>query len=233
MKNDIDGVAFDLDGTLYPNYRLNLRLIPFILREFPLVWTFGKARDVLRDKIPGKLSPKTLPGEDFYDAQARHMGAFLKKDAAFIKEKTEKSIYRGWALHFKKIKTFPHVPETLEALRAAGLKLGLLSDFPPKQKLEHLDLAGFWDAVCCSEETGRLKPDPKPFGELARVMGLKPERLLYVGNSLAYDVMGAKNAGMKTALICSPPGGLLRGKGRNRADFVFHDYRQLGEYVLG
>jgi putative hydrolase of the HAD superfamily len=229
MKNNIDGIAFDLDGTLYPNYRFYIRLIPFILREFPLLWAFGKARDVLRGKIPGKTVQKApATGEDFYDAQARHMGAFLKKDMAFIKEQTERLIYRGWEPLFRKIKPFPHVRETLAAIRRGGLRMGLMSDFPPERKLEHLGLGGIWDAVCCSEQVGRLKPAPEPFEELARAMGLKPERLLYVGNSLSYDVIGAKKAGMKAALICSP----LQRKGRAEADFVFNDYRQLGEYML-
>jgi putative hydrolase of the HAD superfamily len=240
MNNNIDGVAFDLDGTLYPNYRLNLRLIPFILKELPLLVAFGRARDVLRGKIPGRAAPPTgaitgavFSGEGFYDTQARHMGAFLNKDAASVKERTEKLIYRDWVLHFKKIKPFPHVGETLKSLRAAGLKLGLLSDFPPEQKLEYLGLGGIWDAVCCSERIGQLKPAPAPFEELARAMGLTGERLLYVGNSLPYDVMGAQKTGMKAALICSPLSGLLLRKGRAPADFAFHDYRQLGKYVLG
>jgi putative hydrolase of the HAD superfamily len=226
MKNDIDGIAFDLDGTLYPNYRFYIRLIPFILKELPLLWAFGKARDVLRGKVKGKAAP--VEGDGFYDAQARHMGAFLKKDMAFIKEQTERLIYRGWEPLFKKIKPFSHVRETLAAIRRGGLKMGLMSDFPPERKLEYMGLGGIWDAICCSEQVGRLKPAPEPFEELARVMGLKPERVLYVGNSLSYDVIGAKKAGMKAALICSP----LRRKGRAQADFVFHDYRQLDEYVL-
>jgi putative hydrolase of the HAD superfamily len=75
---------------------------------------------------------------------------------------------------------------------------------------------------------GRLKPDPAPFLELAGSMGISPERLLYVGNSVSYDVKGARGAGMKTALI--------RPKWKKRlagaADFVFSDYRQLRDYVL-
>jgi putative hydrolase of the HAD superfamily len=132
------------------------------------------------------------------------------------------------------------VEETLKAIRGKGLKLGILSDFPPEQKIEYLGLGGIWDAICCSERVGRLKPAPESFVELARLMGLKPERLLYVGNSLSYDVVGAKKAGMQAALIRHPLGALRRQKGRPggdegyaQADFVFHDYRQLGEYVLG
>jgi putative hydrolase of the HAD superfamily len=63
-------------------------------------------------------------------------------------------------------------------------------------------------------------------------MGLPPEEILYVGNSFAYDVLGARKTGMKTAWVSS------RGKCRNggiggeKADFSFFDYRQLRDYML-
>jgi putative hydrolase of the HAD superfamily len=147
-----------------------------------------------------------------------------------IKEKTERLIYQGWAPIFKKVKPYAYAKETLTALRGRGLKLGILSDFPPEQKLENLGLAGFWDAVLCSERGGRLKPDPSPFLELAQSMELPPDRILYVGNSVSYDIIGAKQAGMKAALISS----FIKKRGRRSgdADFIFSDYRQLHDYVL-
>lgn len=211
-----------MDGTFYPNYRFYIRLLPFILREFKLLWALGKARTVLRS---------ACREGDFYDLQARIMGEFLKEEPAALKDRTERLIYRGWEPLFKKIKTYPHIRETLTALREGGLALGLLSDFPPDLKLKYLGLDSYWDAVICSETTNRLKPAPEPFMELARRMALPPERILYVGNSVSYDIIGAKQAGMKAALISSP----LRKCRRNRgnADFVFSDYRQLCGFVLG
>jgi putative hydrolase of the HAD superfamily len=61
-------------------------------------------------------------------------------------------------------------------------------------------------------------------------MELPPERILYVGNSVAYDIVGAKQAGLRAALVCSPLGKLSR-KARG-ADFAFSDYRQLRKFVL-
>jgi putative hydrolase of the HAD superfamily len=84
--------------------------------------------------------------------------------------------------------------------------------------------------VLCSELACRLKPDKKPFMELVRQMGLSPERILYVGNSVAYDIIGAKEAGLQAALVCCPLAALNRKKGG--ADFVFSDYRQLRKFVL-
>jgi putative hydrolase of the HAD superfamily len=235
VKNAIDGVAYDLDGTLYPNYRLNLALIPFLLREWPFLLAFGKARDIIRaaqeneTPVPaGTRGFKDAP--DFYTTQARLIAGILRAEPARIQEKTETLIYRGWEPLFKKIKLFPAVKETLGAFRDAGLRQGLLSDFPPERKLEHLGISAYWDAALCSERSGRLKPDPRPFWELADALGLPPERLLYVGNSLRYDIRGAKKAGMKTALISFSP--RFWGRRQGPADFIFHDYRQLLNYVL-
>lgn len=221
MRQDLDAVAFDLDGTLYPNYRFYFRLLPFIVREHKLLRAMGSARDTLRSAAQDGR---------FYDIQARIMADILKDDPEKIYTKTEQLIYRGWEPLFKKVRLFPYVHETLQAFRGNGLKLGLLSDFPPLKKLEYLGIAAYWDAVLCSEETGRLKPDPNPFLALSEALHVPPHRILYVGNSVEYDIKGAKNAGFKAALVQNPLA-LFTPK-VPEADFIFKDYRQLGRYVL-
>jgi len=213
-------VAFDLDGTLYPNYRLNVCLVPFILKEQRLLRAFGKARTILRKSGGGA-------GGDFYEEQAKITGEILGENSEKVKEKIEKLIYRGWEDHFKKIRLFPHVAETLDALRKNGITLGLLSDFPPETKLKNLGIFDCWDVIVCSEQVGYLKPDTASLLEMAKRMGAAPEQILYVGNSVSYDVIGAHKAGMKAALVSAMPF-LPSGK----ADFVFSDYRKLRDYVL-
>jgi putative hydrolase of the HAD superfamily len=224
-------LAFDLDGTLYPNYRFYIRLVPFVLREQRLLRAFGKARNRLRAG-EGKAE-----GGDFYERQARLMAEILKRPPEELKEQVRRLIYRGWEPVFKKIRLYPHVEETLRAVKAGGVKLGLLSDFPPEEKLKNLGISELWDTVLCSEIIGELKPDPLSFCELARRMGLPPEKILYVGNSFPYDVAGAKRAGMGAAWISfgrkhSPLKTGAETGSPPEADFVFSDYRQLSEYVL-
>jgi putative hydrolase of the HAD superfamily len=223
MRKDIDAVAFDLDGTLYPNIEFYGRLIPFVLKEHKLLRAMGKARDVLREE--------EHKGH-FYDHQARIMAEILKDDAASIKNKTEKLIYRGWEPIFRKVKLYNHVHETLKACKDSGLKIGLLSDFPPEIKLDYLGLNGYWDVVLCSEEVNHLKPDPAPFLKLAELFSVSAERILYVGNSISYDIMGAKGVGMKTALVKSLYKKIMSRKDGG-ADFVFTNYKQLYSYILG
>jgi putative hydrolase of the HAD superfamily len=230
MNRRFDGIAFDLDGTLYPNYRLNIRIIPLLvkLKEFPLLWAMGRARNRIR------ANPEAYPQKGFYEIQARLMAEILKEEPDVIQEKVAALIYRGWEPLFTRIAPFPRVRETLTALKKEGFKLGLLSDFPPETKLANMGLDGYWDTVLCSEVIGRIKPHPLPFLELARKMRLLPERILYVGNSIRYDISGAKGAGMKTALVTPLMATLLIRRFRlsGNADFVFSDYRQLSKYVL-
>jgi len=223
MLHGISAVAFDLDGTLYPTYRLNIRLLPFLCRHGRLIAALGKARTIIRHEQ--EQSPSfTMP--DFHQYQAQLTANLLYARPDEIKEKINNLIYRGWERHFSKIALYPHVRELLAELRAARLKLGLLSDFPPQAKLKNLGLADCWDVVLCSEDTGAIKPSIRPFRELAKALECPPEQILYVGNSRRYDATGGRRAGMKTALITR------RRVSKTMADFIFHDYRQLRDFVL-
>jgi putative hydrolase of the HAD superfamily len=232
MNRNFKAVAFDLDGTLYPEYRLNFRLIPFALSHGPLLAAFAQARNIIRkEQAAQNSSLKTtnyqLP-TNFYDLQAQITAKILKKPPELIKEKIDRLIYTGWTPFFTKIKLFPHAKEILDELRAEKIKIGLLSDFPTRVKLENLGLSGCWDVVLCSEDCGALKPARRPFEELARALDCPPEKILYVGNSRLYDAGGAKRAGMKTALKT----GLFTIKKPRNVDFAFRDYRILREYIL-
>ena len=218
-------LGFDLDGTLYPNLSFYSRLVPFLLKEQRLLRALNRARMRLRNT--------GAYGGDFYGLQARLMGEILNESPDKVRERTERLIYRGWEPLFKKIGLFPHVKETLDLFQKKGIKMGLLSDFPPETKLANLNISGYWDTVLCSEVIGKLKPDPASFLELARRMGAAPEEILYVGNSVSYDVEGARRAGMKTALVSSRwKKHSLSAAAPVPPDFVFFDYRQLCDYVL-
>jgi putative hydrolase of the HAD superfamily len=225
MLQGISAVAFDLDGTLYPNYRFNIRLLPFLCGHLRLMAAYGKARNIIRDEQ--EQSPSFIQ-PDFYDHQARIIAGLLGAEPEQTKEKINRLIYRGWEPYFSKIQLFPYVREFLSELRAEGLKLALLSDFPPETKLKNMGLAECWDAVLCSENTGALKPALRPFAELANAIGCPPEQVLYVGNSRQYDMAGAKRAGMKTALFTH----WFAYPGKTKPDFIFHSYRQLRNFVL-
>jgi putative hydrolase of the HAD superfamily len=228
LGRELKAVAFDLDGTFYPNYRLYQRLTGFIVKNPRFFLAFVSARRQLH-----RLERKTAPNTSFYDEQAALMAAILGHPPDRIKEKVDSLIYRGWDKRFAGIKPFPYVKETLAAFREAGLRLAVLSDFPPQQKIPMLGLDGMFESILSSEEAGALKPSAVPFAALRQSLNVNAGEILYVGNSAKYDIKGARQAGMKTALINKSIISTGYNPTTGGADFVFRNYRQLRNFVLG
>lgn len=228
MRAELDAVAFDIDGTLYPDFSLFARLLPFTLRNLSLMVNFGRIREEIRDwqvDHPGEIH------ENFLAYQAELLAERIGTTPERAAERLDTLIYKGWQPVFARVKPFPYIQETFAAFRESGLKLGILSDFLPSQKGDIWGLGPQCDAVLGSEETGALKPSPVPFLALAKALGVRPERVLYVGNSVTSDVRGASAAGMKTACVTGRLAAFL-GRKVPGADISFHSYRQLIRIVL-
>jgi putative hydrolase of the HAD superfamily len=222
--NAITAIGFDIDGTLYPPSALFVRLVPFTAAHIPLMLAFRKTRTVMHDET-------AEAGNSFYRKQAAVLAGILKIDPVYAETIIEEKIYENWTGLFRKIKPYPHVGETLYALKDAGYKLGALSDFPIKKKLVHMGLAGCWDAEISSESAGALKPAAAGFLALAEKLETPPGNILYVGNSYRFDVEGAAAAGMKTALRLHP-----LHKNRHfsgiRPDMIFSSFREFRQIIL-
>ncbi len=92
----------------------------------------------------------------------------------------------------------------LDALRARGLRLGLVSNsFDPgwlvRRDLAAWSLAERLDVVVLSSEVGKRKPHPEPFERALSALEVAPGRALFVGDSRYHDVKGAGEVGMTTA----------------------------------
>lgn len=106
---------------------------------------------------------------------------------------------------------------TLAAVRARGLRTGLVSNapFPPhllRRQLEHLGLAPLLDAVVFSSEVGYRKPSPVIYETALRRVGAAAAEALFVGDRADLDYDAPRALGMR-ALICTelarrpvPPG---------------------------
>ena len=230
IMSGIKVVAFDIDGTLYPNHRLFLRIVGYVARNLRFYMHFNRVRKILH---------KTAPLPDFYEYQARLLAEELSCPIEHAKEKIQKVVYSGLTPYLEKIEPFSGVEETFRKIKERGLKIALLSDFPPAQKGLTWGLLPYCDLVLGSEESGALKPSKYPFGVLCLKMGVAPGEILYVGNSVKYDVRGSKNAGMKSALIVNPVEEFLRRRLFRKSsgfgtgtDFLFSNYRQFQEFVL-
>ncbi len=213
----IRGVAFDVDGTLYANRPMYLFSFPFVLTRLRLLRAFRDVRIALRKR-------GVVP--DYYQTQAQMLADALGTRPEEARETIERRIYRTWENILYAVPLRRGVRRSIEELRDAGLKVAVCSDFPLERKLKVLGLDGGWDAVVPTEETGALKPNPEPFLALSGALGLPPEEILYVGNSYAYDIVGAAGVGMKTAHISRRP------PENSIADLTFRRFSDLYRWIL-
>ncbi|TDV47191.1 HAD family hydrolase [Actinophytocola oryzae] len=104
-------------------------------------------------------------------------------------------------------RTDPDVLPTAEALKAKGLRLGVLSSTPwPKEWHEEvLDRDGvlhLFDALVWSSDLEYTKPHAEAFLAAMRAVGVDdPADCVYVGDRLYDDVSGAKSVGMRAVFV--------------------------------
>jgi putative hydrolase of the HAD superfamily len=96
---------------------------------------------------------------------------------------------------------FDDVPPTLEALRARGLKLGLLSNTARDLDLfvEHHGLTV--DAVLTSRAHGKTKPHEGIFLRMLELLDVAPAEAAMVGDTVEDDIEGARAVGMSAVLL--------------------------------
>ena len=98
---------------------------------------------------------------------------------------------------------YPGARETLVALHAAGLPLGVVTNKYHRFAtglLQRLDLAGYLRVVVGGDTCERRKPDPMPLLHACAQLGVAPSTALMVGDS-SNDVDAARAAGMPVVLV--------------------------------
>lgn len=100
--------------------------------------------------------------------------------------------------------------EVLSHVQKLGLRTGLISNtgrtpgYALRKILSELELAPSLDAMVFSDEHGACKPRPSIFEQLRGLLGVDYNEMLFVGDNLYVDVLGAKRCGMRAVHFVPP-----------------------------
>ncbi len=175
----LEGVLFDLDGTLIDTHDL-------ILASFRHATTAVLGRIIPDSILMAKVGvPLEVQLEDFSD------------DPDLRRQMLQ--VYREYnhAFHDEMVRSFAGVEESLRALNADGVRLGVVTSKRRQlavRGLERFGLEGFFEFVIGSDDCRLHKPDPAPVLMGCERMGLDPSRCAYVGDS-PFDVAAGRDAG--------------------------------------
>ena len=95
------------------------------------------------------------------------------------------------------ITAYPGVPEMLQNLKAAGLRLAVFSSrkLTLMSSLEHTGIADFFEVVVQGDEVTHHKPHPEGLFKALAGLETKPEHAAMIGDA-AVDILSGKAAGV-------------------------------------
>jgi len=171
-------VLFDLDGTILDTNELIIRSFLHALSGV-MPPEFGREHIIPHMGNPLKDQMRHFTGRDNVDDLVE--------------------AYREYNLreHDALVTAFPHVPEVLEQLKAAGIKIGVVTTkfrMTAMRGMKLTGIDGFMDAVVAFDDVTHPKPHPEPVLKALEQLAAPPERALMVGDSPA-DMKSALAAG--------------------------------------
>jgi HAD superfamily hydrolase (TIGR01509 family) len=187
------GAIFDLDGTLV-TFRFDVQ----------------GTRKALLDELTARgfetagLDLAT-PTQQIIDA-ARSQAPTRKPEAFEEFRVRVYAILDGFELESAaSAKVFPGTRESLDFLKANGVRLAVLTNSGRKAALETLRRAGLLDCfefVLTRDDTETMKPRPEGLLKATSMLGLPADSVYYVGDS-PYDIAAAKDAGIKVVSVAT------------------------------
>ena len=190
-----DAVLFDLDGTLCQNTQDTHAM-------------YEQAFEAIGEPPFGEPAAlwAALTGPPDHDDPVGYFGAGFARVAAQHGRSDVDPLALARALRSAiDNRAVGFMPGAETAIRAAALgPIGIVTNGPEARqrvKLEALGIADRFRTVVYAAGLARSKPHAEPFKRAVAELGVDRERTLYVGNSLAYDVAGAQNAGLPVAWL--------------------------------
>jgi putative hydrolase of the HAD superfamily len=193
-------VVFDVDGTLYDQRLMRLRMLREIAGNAISTRSLAVPR-ILRSfrRFRESIGGEEIEGfEDILIAQVAEMHGVTKERVRAIA--SEWLNVRPLA-HIRACR-YPHVAELFAALKQQGKTIGIFSDYPAVDKLCAMELAADYVVAAGDASVGILKPDPRGLTVLMNAAGAKSEETVVVGDRVDRDGEAARRAGV-TALIRS------------------------------
>jgi phosphoglycolate phosphatase len=187
----VDAVLFDLDGTLLHTSLDISAAANAALAECAL--------PAIADRVVESFIGRGI--EALVKRCFAHLG-LAQEGAGF------EAFHAAFMRHYERLNgrvatAYPGVIAGLEAMRAAGLKLGVCTNKSAaftRPLLERTGLAGYFSVVVNGDTLPRKKPEPDMLLHAAAQWGVAPARMLMIGDS-RNDAAAARAAGCPVWLV--------------------------------
>ncbi|WHY01267.1 HAD family hydrolase [Neobacillus sp. DY30] len=198
----INAIFFDLDDTLhdhlYPFSKAFKDSFPALSQQMDVESLYKKFRD-FSDLLWKKYSNQELTLEELRIARIVMALEYFQKG---ITNEQASEFQAQYELNLDQLQLFADVPELINALKAMGKLVGIITNGPVQHqsnKIHSLDLTSYVsrDHIFISDEVGVAKPNKQIFHHVAKQVNMLPSEMLYIGDSWPNDVVAPMEAGWK------------------------------------
>ena len=101
------------------------------------------------------------------------------------------------------VKLSPGIKEMLQAVKAAGCKIGVVTSRTGESTefyMKKFGISDYFDAIVSCDDTDKHKPDPEPLFLGLKKLGAAAGEALMVGDS-SFDIRCANSAGVRSVLV--------------------------------
>ena len=194
-------VVFDVDGTLYNQRQLRLRMARDLIRHTLLARDLG-AISVLSKyrRIREKLARCRVP--DFAQRLVRETALAADCPEEQVNALVGEWIQRRPLLYLLGCR-YPGVADLFGALKRKGKSIGIFSDYAAVDKLASLQLFADYVVSAEDENINALKPNPKGLEVLMDAALVEPRATVLVGDRPDRDGLAARQVGAWSLLRSS------------------------------
>lgn len=197
MSEAVAAVLFDLDDTVCEYRRPGSEILSLAFEDVGVEPCFTAADyyDAFDDHVEGCESVVEIRERCFAALAARagyDRSVGLAVADAFEAERDQTDV-----------RFLPGARAALETIAERYAVAAVTNGDPAMQtqKLRGLGVEDRFETVVFAGYDAAAKPDPEPFEVALDALGVGPERAVTVGNSLAHDVAGALNAGVRSVWL--------------------------------
>lgn len=204
VREQYDVFLFDLDDTLVPMMPQISRAL-HSLQQFASTAMPSTAQDMavrLREEMDAVRSEAPLIAHDFTELRHRalHRLASQHGEEAAVAEAVQ--VFLAHRSHVWP-RLYPDVLPCFAWLRSIGVKIGIVTN-GSADLIEHNSESDFSTSLSLylqASDVGCAKPSPVPYLVSSQLLNVPAARILFVGDSYDADVLGARAAGVKAALL--------------------------------
>ena len=205
----IKGVFFDVGGTLY-SYDQYPDVMESVCSQVADRFSISRSVSELGEYL-GRATQKIdlqMAGRSFYLFR-RYFEEISKE---FLQSVTSEGSYDDvlWCASkmeyglCHRLELKPDCLQTLASVKALGLYTSVVSNSDINQLdilIERGNLSPYFDDITSSEAAQSCKPDQQFFSLALEKSKLEPHEVLFVGDSIEQDIVGAQASEMRTVLI--------------------------------